>query len=297
MNFNRLILSLTAGIRHPRVRLVGMVLAAAIFCGGLLIAVRSLPWDTHSLNWGYFVLLILLGGASTLILNVASFYISANAVRSNISKKNAIRLVVLSSAANFLPLPGGILVRVTALKMAGSNYRNAILITGYAGLFWLAVALLVVGIGLAHLLAVHSYLLIAIVGTLLGIFSFIGALEISRAKRLIYRLFNIALVTHLVASFRFWIAFAMVGVDASIVESAVVSGSGTAGSIVAIIPGGFGINEAAAALLTHLTGHLAASGFLAAAFNRLADYIFRGAIAFIFICFDQHSPKSHRDTR
>lgn len=262
---------------------VGMLLAAATFISGLILSVRALASEPLSFNGICVLILILTGAPATLALNAQAFRLSARAVNCTYSFLEATRLTVLSSAANFLPLPGGVIVRISALRISGSAYRDAISITAYTAFFWLSIALVIAGVGLASIASNNGYYLLTLIGTALGAGAFMGASSVARSHSLAMNLLAISLATHLVATFRYWLAFSALGFGISIPESAIIAGSGTAGSVVAIMPGGLGINEATAALLTKLTGHAAASGFLAATLNRLANYAIRGPLAIALI--------------
>jgi hypothetical protein len=283
MRITALISRLTTSVRHPMAKRAGMLLAALFFIGGIYLSLTSSSFDEISVGWSYVIFLTFAGAPATLALNTMALKVSASAVAVQLSTLAAVRLTVLSSAANFLPIPGGAVIRVSALKMGGSTYQSAISITAYAAIFWVAIALTVAGIGLAGLTSSPTYLAIMTLGITLGVAAYIGASSVAGSQRTALRLVFIAFATHLVATLRFWLAFKALGISLSLAESAVIAASGTAGAMVAIIPGGFGINEAVAALLAQLTGQAAATGFLAATVNRLANYVIRGPLAIIFV--------------
>lgn len=283
MTLGGFVTRLSRWVRQPAVYRIGMAVAGTIFVTGLVLSTRALSAESLSFNGLFAVLLIFVGGPATLALNTQAFRLSARAVRCPYSFLDAMRVTVFSSAANFLPLPGGVIIRISALRISGSGYRDSISITAYAGVFWLSIALIAAGTGLAIMTANGNYYSLALLGATLGIGAFFGASSVARGHRLAVSLLSISLATHLVATFRFWLAFSALGFEVSLSETAIIAGSGTAGSVVAVVPGGLGINEAAAALLTNLTGHPAASGFLAATLNRLANYAIRGSLALVFI--------------
>lgn len=283
MTVGNFIFRVSEWVRRPIAYRLGMVLAGTIIISGLALSFKALSTEPFSLNVAFLLLLVLAGAPATLALNTQAFHLSARIVSCPYSFLDSMRVTVLSSAANFMPLPGGLIVRISALRISGSGYRDAIFITAYTAFLWLSIALIVAGTGLAFIAANVSYYLLSLLGATVGIGAFLGVSSVARDYGLAVSLLLISLATHLVAACRFWLAFSALGFGISWAESAIVAGSGTAGSVVAIVPGGLGINEAAAALLTNLTGHAAASGFLAATLNRLANYAIRGALAIAFI--------------
>ena len=81
--------------------------------GHLLLAVKPLPLG------------VLVGfvGPIAVLLNALEFKWMAAVADFDVTWRRAVSVTVLSSAANLLPLPGGVAVRVAELKAAGAGYR------------------------------------------------------------------------------------------------------------------------------------------------------------------------------
>lgn len=264
-------------------RRIGLATAGAAFLVGLYLSLTTVSVEPDKLNWRYLAALVLLGAPLTLALNTWVFWLSAKAVGDGYSYGAALRWTVLSSAANFLPMPGGPLVRVAALKASGGGYGRAVFITTAAALFWLAVALFVAGVGLAEYSGRSGYLLISLSGAGACVAAVVATRMATKSLAVVYWLAVIAAFTHAVSTLRFWLAFQGIGLSLSAGTAAVVAASGTAGAVVGFVPGGLGLNEGLAALLAELSGISAALGFLAAVLNRLANYAVRGPLALILI--------------
>lgn len=264
-------------------RQIGLLLAGVLFIGGLYLSLTTISLDDVYIRWGYVATLVLLGASGTLVLNTLVFWLSARSVGDGCGFFDSLRLIILSSAANFLPIPGGAIVRVAALRGSGSSYRGAISITASAAMLWLSLALIVAGVGLAQYSSQSIYFILSFAGLIVGVAASMVARSVTRAWLTVLQLILVSLATHLVATFRFWLAFGSIGLLLPIMDSAVIAASGTAGAVVGIVPGGLGVNEAMAALLSELMGNSGALGFIAATINRLANYALRGPLALIFI--------------
>ena len=98
----------------------GLAIALTLFLGGLLLAIDNVPDAAERLRPAMFLLLVLVGVPASIVLNAAEFRIGTQVVGTAIRWRSAFETTILASAANILPLPGGALVRLAAMKAVGT---------------------------------------------------------------------------------------------------------------------------------------------------------------------------------
>jgi len=102
------------------IRQLALGLAAVFLLVGLVYSYSLQPEVLQNLQWQPIILLAAIGVPLTLGLNTVEFKVLALLNRVQMSMMNALEVTVIGSAANMLPLPGSTIVRVAALKTAGS---------------------------------------------------------------------------------------------------------------------------------------------------------------------------------
>lgn len=256
-------------LAKPRVKRVLLLLAGGFLIVGLGASLYEHPEILNNLNWLPVVLLFLVAVPFTIIINSIEFMLIGRMVRQVISLRRAIEITILVSAANLLPLPGGAIVRVVALKTGGTHYGKGTTATLLAALIWVGVSLLYAGLWIAtHLPGTLSYLFIAGgAGALLV--SAATAVQQGYALQATLGLVLVRLALVLLDAARLYLCLLALGIDATFAQASAFAVSGAAGSAVSIVPGGLGIREAVTAVLAPVMGLAAAVGFLAAALNRL----------------------------
>jgi hypothetical protein len=238
-----------------------------VFSAGLLLSIRHLP-DSLALNHPHYLLYIAaIGVPLRILLNTAEMKLNAHIVGADLNWAQATQIGLVSSAANMLPLPGGPLVRVAALKKAGATLVESSVTTALLGVNWLGLAFFLSGACIVeeHVAAGYAFLSIGalgIVGSSLGIFKHCKSWLLTGAA-LATKLAGIVVVV-----LRFIWAFAALGIVLSAADAAVFSVAGVAGSAASIVPAGLGVNESVAALLAPLASVPPAAAYLAATLNR-----------------------------
>ena len=123
-----------------------LVLSTLVFTGAAVAAVgevrsRALQVQLLPLLVTAFVLVPL-----TVVANGAEFHLQARFTGSNVTGREALTVAsFLGSAANNLPVPGAIAVRIGALKQLGVRIVAAGASTAATGLLWASVSAAVAG--------------------------------------------------------------------------------------------------------------------------------------------------------
>jgi hypothetical protein len=275
-----------AGFRRRRVQRAATLLATLILAAGLAIAWRAHPVQLASLRAGPSVLLLGLALPCLLALNALDCVAASRALGRDMNLITALKVVVAGTAANFLPLPGGMVVRVASLRAAGSSYAAASGVILFQFATWLSLALLYSG-AFAFALDRHAW---GFVFAGVGIAILLPALSLAARFRLrLPALGAIVILRCLMVAgeaLRLYLTFAALGIVASFGQASVVSLSGILGSAVAIVPSGLGVAELVAAGLAGIFGIDPAAGFLVAAFSRLANLVVVIPVALLLTLFD-----------
>lgn len=233
----------------PSRRNLVYVVALALFVGTSWAAWRALPEDRGDLDVVGMVV------ASTLVIpglvvNAEEYRVSAAIVGHRVPMRRAVRVALVATAFNLLPIPGSVLVRTGALKQAGSSTGRAVLSTAAVGLVYVGVALVLVaavlgtdaGLALAALPA-------AGLGLLGAAFLLVRRIDAARAWRLLGWAAAVEAASVLVKAARLLLVVNALGFELSFDQAASLSLSTVVASAVGIFPGGLGLREVIAAAI------------------------------------------------
>lgn len=249
-----------------------LVLAATIFLAGALIAFVQLPKGVRLVRWSYLVFLGLSMVPATVILNAARFDVTARLLGRSVGVLHALRVSVGASAANLLPLPGAMLIRIQGLKQIGESYRSAALSNGIVAGAWVAVSCSVAGalqLAAGHLASGSVLAAIAIAAFAAASVLMMARVEATRRLPLALGILGIEGLMVLVAAFRLQLVLLALGVPSDLSQTVVLTLASVAASAVGFLPGGMGLREAIASGLAPLVSLPASLGYLTAAIDRL----------------------------
>ncbi|MES1942894.1 hypothetical protein PC39_02175 [Salinisphaera sp. PC39] len=267
-------------------RRVGVLTALGAFCAGLALALRAHPDLLTVLDYRAWLLVFPLVPI-TLLANSAQFWLTARLIGVTVGLPRAVLVTVLSAAANMLPLPGGSLVRIAALKSHANTYGQTTLATIFIAGCWLGVTLTLAGLALAYLEFRPAAIVCVSSGLLaLGVFAGLLLSHGAAASRWLVGLVAVQTGMVVVGAIRLWLCFEAVGMSVALPQATVLTLSNVIASLIGIAPAGLGITEALAAGLAAAIGISAASGFLAAVLNRISNLIVVGPTALLLHAMD-----------
>lgn len=251
------------------IRKAAMGLATVFLIVGLVYSYSLHPQVLQNLQWQPIALLAAIGVPLTLGLNTVEFRVLARLNLVQMPMLKALEVTVIGSAANMLPLPGSTIVRVAALKAAGSPLIRGTSSTVLVGVIWIAVAF---GYAGTWMLGVGTGF-VATAFIAIGVLVLIGSVIWWRKLDGSFRLFAWMFITRLLLVFtdsaKMYLCFASLGVHASFAQVSGLAVAGVLGSAVSIVPAGLGIREGVAAAISPIVGLGAALGFMASFINRL----------------------------
>jgi uncharacterized membrane protein YbhN (UPF0104 family) len=251
------------------IRKVAMGLATVFLIVGLIYSYNMQPQVLQNLQWRPIIVLAAIGVPLTLWLNAVEFRILARLNRIQMPMVKALEVTVIGSAANMLPLPGSTIVRVAALKAAGSPLVRGTSSTILGGVIWVSVAFGYAGLWMLGLGTGFIAPAFIAIGGLVLIGSVFWWLKLDGSFRLFAWMFATKLLLVFTDSARIYLCFASLGVSASFAQISGLAVAGVLGSAVSIVPAGLGVREGVSAALSPIVGLVSVLGFMAAFINRL----------------------------
>ena len=251
-----------------------MLAAAVVFVGVGVAGWRSLPPHIRGLDLLDAAAVLLVLAPATTILNGLEFAATARLVGQRPSVPESVRIAVLGTAANLLPLPGAALVRIAAMRRAGAGVGRSTAASATAALLWaagvagLAGAVLAVGHPLLGAVLLVGGALTAVVGVAAGrrVAHRSGVRDVGRP---LGRLAAVEVGTGLVGALRLLVVGAGLGGGIGFGQAAGLGLSSVLAAAAGVFPGGLGLREGISAGLAPILDLPAAVGAVAATFDRL----------------------------
>lgn len=260
---------------NPRTRRWVLVLAFVLFAAVSITSFLALPARAQ-FDWRYVPLFVVLTTPLTVAANAAEFRIMGAINGHAIGWAPAARLTLVAAAANLLPLPGGVAVRTEALHRRGTSYRRALGANAAAGLAWVGMGSLVIGVLLAiagdagwAIAALVAAGVICVVLTHL----LLRRLSPGREAGLLWQLLVVESVTVAVNGARIYFAFRLIGLSADAAQSIALTSAHIVAAAIGIFPAGIGLRELLAGGIGSAVGLSVASSVAATAADRVVSQL------------------------
>ncbi|MDN3720576.1 hypothetical protein QW131_18280 [Roseibium salinum] len=153
-----------AVLNDPVWRRAILIIAALGFVAGIGLSMRAQPGLLSNLDWRPVLCLILIGIPVTVVLNTLEFRATARLIGRSFTFARAAETTIIGGVANMLPLPGGAIVRVAALRASGSSYKEGSLAIVLVAFIWIGVSFAYAG----------GWLLVLQDTAVLGVFFLLG---------------------------------------------------------------------------------------------------------------------------
>jgi hypothetical protein len=271
------------GAKAERI-VLGIALAGLVTAAGF--ATRRLPHINGTTHWPLLVIVGLVGIPVTVLCNAAEYALSAQIVGQRPGLVETLRVTVLSTAANLLPLPGSVVVRMQRLKTRGASYKQAIRSTAIVGLAWVGVTCaLAGGLLIGHEVTLFSIILLVVGVVLLGIsFAMLwtrGPHE--EAVSLAVKILLVEAATVASVGVRWFLVLRALGINATFRQALALTIAAATASVIGIVPGGLGLREGLAAAIGVVVGLPAAAGLLATTMDRAMALIVLALMAGVLV--------------
>lgn len=263
------------GRRSARTERVLLISAVGLFAAAAYLGIRNFPRGIDDLRWVPLVAGALGGLPPTLVLNAMEYRTMARIVDRRVPWPRALQVTVVAAAANVLPLPGAVLVRVQALAELGVPYGRAASSAGIVGATWVSATLVVAG--LAQLAVVPIAIVAGVVGVgvlgLLFSYAWLYRRAGAEAPRLAARLVVIEMAFVGVSAVRLLLILWGLGSAAGWSQAIGLTVAAALAATAGFFPGGLGLRELLAGGIGPLVGLPAATGVLAAVTQRLGSLV------------------------
>lgn len=260
-----------------------LVLAAGAFFVVAFVGLMTLPPLPGHIRWVGLVLATVAGAPASLLANAYEFRLTGLATGQRISMAAAARVSVVASAANLVPLPGGLIVRARDLQRRGTPPRRAVEATILVGFIWVATSLLAAGVigaitGNAGVWATGGALLAAVAIVVVAGWIVQGRGSVPSvpwtAKVVVVETASVG-----ANALRYVLVIWGLGGGVRVAPAAYLALAATLASAAGIFPAGLGLREALAGLLGPLAGLDASTAVTVAAVDRLLGALAIGVLA------------------
>ena len=279
-------------MHNSRFRQGILIVAVLALIAGIYFSFRSQPDLFREARLGPIVVLAMVAVPATIYFNALEFVLSARLIGHRIGLKSAAETSIIGGVANMLPLPGGVLVRVAALKAEGASVAKSTSVMAFVAFIWAAISFGYAGAWLVIGGATAFGLLFIALGCMGVVGCFALSMHVLDDHIITAQLFACKAGLVLVDAFRLYLCLLAINIAAEFGQASVLTVSGFVGSSFSIIPAGLGIREGVSALLGPLVGLTAAAAFLASAANRIVGLMVSAPLAILLAWKAGHQAKT-----
>jgi len=252
-----------------------MIVAVALFVVFTIVAFRHLPHIDKPLRWELILVAGLVVVPIITVLNALEFRLMAHFANHHPPILEILQVTILGSAANLLPVPGAVVVRLANLRKAGVRVTRGLNLTAIIGLTWVGAACALGG--LAELWSHLGFALVALgVGVaLLGFAIALLARVLDRGDRIAGALELLAIEGGfvLMQAFRLFLIASALRFNVSYAQSTTLVIAAVSAAAIGFLPAGLGAREAIAAALSPIVGFPAAVGLVITAVDRIVNLV------------------------
>jgi uncharacterized membrane protein YbhN (UPF0104 family) len=258
-----------------------MIVAIALFVVFTIVAFAHLPRIDKPVRWELILAAGLLIVPIITVLNALEYRLMAHFAAHHPPLLEIVQVTILGSAANLLPVPGAVVVRLANLRKAGVRVTHGLNLTAIIGLTWVGAAC-----ALGSLSEMWSHPNFALVAGGFGVgFLTIALVMLSRVldhgSRIAgsIQLLGIEAAFVVLQAFRLLLIAAALRFDVSFAQSTALVIAAVSAAAIGFLPAGLGAREAIAAALAPIVGVPAAVGLVITAIDRIVNLVVLAAFA------------------
>ena len=259
----------------PSARRWLLIISLVAFVAIAVTSYLSLP-DDQTFNWWMAPVLILVCTPLTVLANAAEFKVMATFSGRPFGWIASSRLTLIATAANLLPLPGGIMIRTQALRAEGATYKRALGANAIAGGAWVAVGAVATG---ALILSYQGFGLIGTGAVLVGLLAMATVIYLMRRVHrhdylpMFGALAAVEVITVLVAAVRVFVSFAFLNLQINPAQAVALTTPAILAAAIGIFPAGLGLRELLAGAVALVVDLPVAQSVAATAVDRVFSQI------------------------
>ncbi|HUE45196.1 MAG TPA: hypothetical protein VMO81_02995 [Aestuariivirgaceae bacterium] len=256
-------------LRREGLRKAGLAASLVLFLGGLTVALYAVPDLPGRLALAPMALVLVVCVPIQIGLNAAEFRLMTRYGGHDVHWPAAFEISIYTTAANMLPLPGGIVTRLAAMRTYGIRLGKGSAVIALGMGLWGGVAFAYAGTWLMVDGKVAIAAVFLALACLLLVPSVIGSWRLNRGIGLLAQVVLVRLSSMVLDSARMVLAIYALGASINFYEASIFVVSSFLGTVLAIGPAGLGVREFLVAALAPLVGIDPAIAFLSATVNRL----------------------------
>lgn len=256
-------------LNNPVVRKRILYFAMVFFIGGIIVSLKAQPDILRNISAGP-VIPIILCTLISLCFAAQEMQHTVTLCGRKLSFFHAFETIVIGNAANMLPLPGNVMVKISRLKSIGIHYKNGASVTILMALIGLGLVFVYAGLWLVWLSQIITGIFLTVIGFVVLLLTYLQLTYLFSDKQpVILKLILIRLIQIMLHGTRFYLCLLALGIAGGFAQASVLTISSVLSSAIAIVPAGLGIQELFAAGIGPFIGLTAASAFLISSLNRI----------------------------
>jgi hypothetical protein len=275
-----------------------LIAAIALFVGSGYLAFRSLPSIEGSPRWWMLVIAGAIGVPAIAALNSVEYRMMGRLVGHRVGGWEAMRVTVLASAANLLPIPGAAVVRMEGLRRGGARVSHAFNATVFIGLGWIGTTAVIAG-GVQAI--ARPWFACAFMAS--GVALLVGAWALVRrargaafAIRAVGRLAVVETGFVLVHGSKLFLTAHALHLACSPAQAISLTAAAVVAAAAGLLPGGLGLREALAAALAPAIGMSAAVGLVITAVDRVVSLLALSILTTVVVARQRRDRLAHPET-
>jgi uncharacterized membrane protein YbhN (UPF0104 family) len=273
-----------------------LVFALALFIVFTVIAFRALPPIEQPIRWELILISGLVCVPLITLLNSLEYRVMAHFADHHPPVLEILQVSILGSAANLLPVPGAVVVRIANLRKGGVKVGRGLNLTAIVGLTWVGSAWLLGG--LANLWGHPGFASVALaLGVSLMTVSLIllvRSLEPGNRLSGCIELLAIEVGFVMMQALRLFLVASALRFDVSFAQTSALVIAVVSAAAIGFLPGGLGAREGIAALLSPIVGIPAAVGLVITAVDRVINLSVLSVFAVVVTLVARHRRRGPR---
>lgn len=255
------------------------IIFAALFCAGVAYSAGRLELAVSDLGFVYIAILALIVIPASMLYGAVNFMIMAHGAGVSVPFSRSFKVSCVAAFAEFLPIPGGALVRGGALMREGTSTLDAGAHVTVNALLWIACSAVAASLALGALVPVALALGI---GGVAGVIACTAWLVKRAGPGIAVAALAMRVIGLGLAGARIITAFLAITITVGFFEIYPFVFASILGSAASIAPGGLGISETVAAAIATLSTIPPEAAFLAVGLNRFIGFVVSGIATGLF---------------
>ncbi|MEL7489726.1 MAG: hypothetical protein AAGJ73_03325 [Pseudomonadota bacterium] len=252
------------------IRRVVLALALTIFIGGLFLCLRQVPDLVDRISLQPFALLFFLCLVLQPLVSAGEFKYLVQIAGKKSTWRQSIEISIVATASNLLPIPGGAVSRIAAMRNFKIATSDAVRLNAASAMIWGGFVFIAGALWALEFRGIAPMLASATAAICLFSTAFITIGSFRSQWTAILKLVGNRILGMTLEAARVALAFTAIGAPISLDQASLFLISTFIGAVVTLAPAGLGVRELITATLSPLVGVDPALGFLSSVVNRVA---------------------------